>query len=147
VKFDGFSAFIGYVLGRAQGGFHLFGSGYQPTAFPAYPPHHGMPSHPEPVIVPHPQPVMTSTAVNFGEQPAGVPAFPGPAWSPYTPVPGSVAARAGLLLHTMHLGETKYESGPYGGPVAYHMQPLHPDGSGKMVTAWKLKALPGRVAT
>lgn len=107
-----------------------------------------VPMHPEPVIVPHPFPTMTSTAVPFRTAwPPGVPSFPGPAWTPYTPVPGSVAARAGMLLHTMSMNDTKVESGPYGGPVAYHMQPLHADGSGKMVTAWRLKSLSAPLTT
>lgn len=105
------------------------------------------PVHPEPVIVPHPVPTATSTAVFSAPRPPGVPSFPGPAWTPYTPVPGSVAARAGMLLHTMHMNETRYESGPYGGPVAYHMQPLHSNGTGKMVTAWKLKTLSSPLTT
>ena len=130
---------LAFLAGKGTGGFHLFGGSTQ--ARPIV-----VPPHPAP-IVPTGVPVSaTSTAFHFGEAvPSGLPPFPGPGWTA-AHVTGSIASRAQVLLHSLPMNATKYETSPDQGPIAYHKGPLHPDGSGMMVTAWRLRH-PSEVAT
>lgn len=130
---------LGFLAGKATGGFHLFGVRHSMPAEPAFPASHPAPIELPPGIVP----VSTSTAVPFREAtPAGLPPFPS-GWHAYVPTPHDVVTRAFALLGTLPLGATKYEQDAGGTWVAYHAsRQTAPDGHvKKFVTAWVPKSL------
>lgn len=149
---------FGYLFGRAQGGFHLFGGGsddkdkggglfggglfgssYKPP-LPGMPAHH---AHPAPIHIeekpphgiPASLPSATSTAIHWtSNAPAGLPPFPS-GWKAMAPPPPDVVSRSWQLMATLPYNETKYE--PRGsGWVAYHASR---EGTKKFVTAWEPK--------
>lgn len=132
---------LGWLLGRSQGGFSLFGSsntsepmrGLPMRGGGGLPAHH---AHPAPIVhdQPHAIPMATSTAVHWtSNAPAGLPPFPS-GWKPAATTP-AVVSRAWALMGTIPVGETKYEKSGDGW-IAFHAST---EGGKKFVTAWEPK--------
>lgn len=129
---------LGWLFGRSQGGFHLFGSSNQgepmrgiPTR--GLPAHH---AHPAPIVhdEPHAIPMATSTAVHWtSNAPGGLPPFPS-GWRPAATTP-AVVSRSWALMGTIPVGQTKYEKSGDGW-IAFHAST---EGGKKFVTAWEPK--------
>jgi len=128
---------LGYLLGKASGGFSLFGdTSYKGGKPPSLPVIHKL--HPEPVHADAPPLVpvsTTSTAISWGEStPAGLPPFPS-GWRATATTP-SIVQRAWGLMNTLPVGQTKYEHGGPNGWLAFHASS---EKGKKYVTAWEPK--------